>query len=450
MRAKVGALLIAGDLVEEAKTGDQVSVVLDQTNFYAEMGGQVGDTGTLESEGICVRIHGTKRCGDFVLHLGVVESGTLRPGQPLRTCLDVERRSGIEAHHTATHLLNLGLRTVVGEESDQRGSLVEPDRLRFDYATSAAPSPEDLQQVESLVREAIREDLSVATGPAPLEAAKSIQGLRAVFGERYPDPVRVVSIGPAISELLADPGRDWSNRSVEFCGGTHVDRTGEVDDFALLGEGSLSAGVRRVTGVVGAAAKQAHHTAKMISNEIDEVAKTSDDQFAEALASLLKTIESATVPLSARAAIDTQLVPLRDRAKQLRKAAAAGSRDLAIDHARQLVPESAGFVIARVDMAGDRDALMAALDTVRGNQPEAPVLLLAADLEENKVSIVARVPEAGIAKGLKAGDWARCAAEACGGKGGGRPDMAQAGGKDATLADAALEAARHFANERMA
>ena len=410
----------------------------------------MGDTGTLEAEGICVRIHGTKRCGDFVLHIGVVESGTLRPGQPLRTCLDVERRSGIEAHHTATHLLNLGLRTVVGEESDQRGSLVEPDRLRFDYATSAAPSSEDLQQVESLVREAIREDLSVQTGPAPLEAAKSIQGLRAVFGERYPDPVRVVAIGPAISELLADPASDWSNRSVEFCGGTHVERTGEVDDFALLGEGSLSAGVRRVTGVVGAAAKQAHHTAKMLSNEIDEVAKTSDDQFAEALAALLKTIESATVPLSARAAIDTQLVPLRDRAKQLRKAAAAGSRDQAIDHARQLVPESAGFVIARVDMAGDRDALMAALDTVRGNQPEAPVLLLAADLEENKVSIVARVPEAGIAKGLKAGDWARCAAEACGGKGGGRPDMAQAGGKDATLADAALEAARHFANERLA
>ena len=290
----------------------------------------------------------------------------------------------------------------------------------------------------------------MATGPAPLEAAKSIQGLRAVFGERYPDPVRVVSIGPAIAELLADPASDWSNRAVEFCGGTHVERTGEVDDFALLGEGSLSAGVRRVTGVVGAAAKQAHHTAKMLSHEIDEVAKTSDDQFAEALAALMKTIESATVPLSARAAIDTQLVPLRDRAKQLRKAAAAGSRDLAIDHARQLVPESAGFVIARVDMAGDRDALMAALDTVRGNQPEAPVLLLAADLEANKVSIVARVPEAGIAKGLKAGDWARCAAEACGGKGGGRPDMAQAGGKDATLADAALEAARHFANERLA
>ncbi|MEL6742460.1 MAG: DHHA1 domain-containing protein, partial [Planctomycetota bacterium] len=329
-------------------------------------------------------------------------------------------------------------------------SLVEPDRLRFDYATSAAPSSEDLQQVESLVREAIREDLSVAAGPASLEAAKSIRGLRAVFGERYPDPVRVVSIGPAISELLADPSSDWSNRSVEFCGGTHVDRTSEVDDFALLGEGSLSAGVRRVTGVVGAAAKQAHHTAKMLSNEIDEVAKTSDDQFAEAFALLLKTVDAAIVPLSSRARIDTQLVPLRERAKRLRKAAAAGSRDLAIDFARQLVPESSGIVIARVDMAADRDALLAALDTVRGSQPEAPVLLLSADLEEKKVSIVARVPEAGIARGLKAGDWARCAAEACGGKGGGRPDMAQAGGKDPTLADAALEAARHFANERLA
>ena len=448
--ATVGALLVSGNLVEEAQSGDEVSVVLDRTNFYAEMGGQVGDTGTLEADGICVRIHGTKRCGDFVLHMGAVESGTLRPGQSLQTCLDVERRSGIEAHHTATHLLNLGLRTVVGEESDQRGSLVEPDRLRFDYATSAAPSSEDLQQVESLVREAIREDLSVAAGPASLEAAKSIRGLRAVFGERYPDPVRVVSIGPAISELLADPSNDWSNRSVEFCGGTHVDRTSEVDDFALLGEGSLSAGVRRVTGVVGAAAKQAHHTAKMLSNEIDEVAKTSDDQFAEAFALLLKTVDSATVPLSSRARIDTQLVPLRERAKKLRKAAAAGSRDLAIDFARQLVPESSGIVIARVDMAADRDALLAALDTVRGSQPEAPVLLLSADLEEKKVSIVARVPEAGIARGLKAGDWARCAAEACGGKGGGRPDMAQAGGKDPTLADAALEAARHFANERLA
>ena len=448
--ATVGALLISGDLVDEAKLGDEVSVVLDQTNFYAEMGGQVGDTGTLEAKGICVRVHGTKRCGDFVLHMGVVESGTLRLGQQLQTCLDTQRRSGIEAHHTATHLLNLGLRSVVGEESDQRGSLVEPDRLRFDYAISSAPSVEKLAQVESPVRDAIREDLPVATGPAPLEAAKSIRGLRAVFGERYPDPVRVVSIGPLIPELLADPAFDWSAHSVEFCGGTHVDRTGIVTDFALLGEGSLSAGVRRVTGVVGAAARQAHETAAQLSKDIEQVSQASDEHFTDAFGTLLKTIDSATVPLSSRAAIEKQLLPLRDRAKQLRKAAAEGSRDLAIDHARQLVAEPAGFVIARVDAAGDRDALMAALDTVRGNQPEAPVLLLAADAEENKVSIVARVPESAIAKGLKAGDWARCAAEACGGKGGGRPDMAQAGGKDATLADAALEAARHFANERLA
>lgn len=448
--AKVGALLILGDLVSEASAGHTVAVVLDQTNFYAEMGGQVGDTGILESEDVRICVHDTKRCGDFVLHLGKVESGTVRPGMTVQTCLDTDRRNGIEAHHTSTHLLNLGLRSVIGEEAEQRGSLVEADRLRFDYATSSAPTPEDLARVESIVRKAIQEDLPVATSLAPLEAAKSIQGLRAVFGERYPDPVRVVSIGPTTDELLAHPAADWTRHSIEFCGGTHAARTGTAQDFALLGEGSLSAGVRRVNGVVGPAARLAHELAGSLSNDIDVVAATSDPDFPEAFAALLKTIEAAIIPLSSRSGIEAKLTTLRDRAKQLRKAAAAGSRDLAIDRARKLIPEPAGFVIARVDEAADRDALMAALDTVRGNQPAAPVLLLAADLDENKVVIVARVPDTAIAQGLKAGDWARCAAEACGGKGGGRPDMAQAGGKDASLADAALNAARNFANERLA
>ena len=186
----------------------------------------------------------------------------------------------------------------------------------------------------------------------------------------------------------------------------------------------------------------------MLSNEIDEVAKTSDDQFAEAFALVLKTVDSAIVPLSSRARIDTQLVPLRERAKKLRKAAAAGSRDLAIDFARQLVPESSGIVIARVDMAGDRDALLAALDTVRGNQPEAPVLLLSADLEEKKVSIVAAGAGGWHCQGLKAGDWARGAAEACGGKGG-ASRHGPGRRKRCHPCGCGFGSARHFANEQL-
>ncbi|MGA1046068.1 MAG: alanine--tRNA ligase-related protein, partial [Phycisphaerales bacterium] len=235
--ARVEAIWTGHGLEGRAETGETVGVVFDRTCFSGESGGQVGDTGSgrVERRGERGPEHGvlevldTRRCGGFVVHKVRVERGQLRIGDEAELSVDRHRRSMLEANHTGTHLLNLALRRIAGPESDQRGSLVAPDRLRFDYAGAKALSAADVAEIDRIVNDAIAKDLAVHAAPAPLEQAKAIRGLRAVFGERYPDPVRVVSIGAPVSRLLEHPDdAAWAEQSTEFCGGTHVASTGAI------------------------------------------------------------------------------------------------------------------------------------------------------------------------------------------------------------------------------
>ncbi len=230
-----------GRLPEDA----QAALVLDRTTFYAEQGGQIGDVGTIQSATGRFDVSATERKGDHVLHWGVVSEGAIEAGQRAMVQVD-SRRSDTMRNHTTTHLLNWALRKVLGEHIEQKGSLVDCDKLRFDFGHPQALTAAEITQVERLVNEKICADLPVSANVMPLTEAKKIAGVRAVFGEKYPDPVRVITIGTddPIHQATAD-------HSVEFCGGTHLSRTGEVGFFKVTAEESVSKGVRRLTGVTG-------------------------------------------------------------------------------------------------------------------------------------------------------------------------------------------------------
>jgi alanyl-tRNA synthetase len=433
-------------------TKDRIAVILDRTCCYAMMGGQVGDTGTIRVErtGATFTIEDTQRVGPYVLHLGKVTMGKLNANDDATVSLDRDRREAIRANHTTTHLVNWALRETLGDEIEQKGSLVDPEKLRFDFSFGRAMSFDEVARVEVMVNEQIAANLAVNAEEAPVAAARTINGLRAVFGERYPDPVRVVSIGPSVKDLLAKPDSDLGRtHSVEFCGGTHLSRTGDARRFAFLTEGGLAAGVRRMTGVTGGAALAADATANELLQRAKAAAALDDAAFHAEWTELSKLIEHLTVSAVSRAAIEGAFERLRERAKTLRKAAEGANRDAVVAQARMFLDaHSAGPLIATIEDA-DNAALLAALDMARARRPEIAFLFLSPDEGGGKVSIAAACPKDAIAKGLKAGDWVKVTAQACGGSGGGKPDIAQAGGKDPAKLMDAVRAAREFAAARM-
>ena len=442
-------------LTERIETGRRAAVICDRTCFYGEQGGQIGDVGEIRTSmgssaghdhAGTFEVEDTRRVGDHVLHVGRVTHGSLGSGDEVELAIDSHRRAGIRAHHTATHLLNHALRAVAGPDSDQRGSLVSPDRLRFDYAASAALDETALAEVERRVNESIAAGQAVHAVPSPLEQARAVNPLRAVFGERYPDPVRVVSIGPEVDELLASPDDPrWMDHSVEFCGGTHLDRTDEAVDFVLLSEQGLAAGVRRIFGLAGEAAAEARATAAGLDERLSTLEGGDEARILEDFDALARDFEASAISVVDKSRLMPRIDALRTVAKKTRKAAAAANRGAVVDDARAIAASENGpVIVARLDGA-DKDGLLSAMDAIRSVHADTAVLLLSADEDAGSVLIVAKVPDPLIKSGLKAGDWVKAAAKACGGGGGGRPDSAQAGGKDPSRADEAVEAARAHA-----
>ena len=445
--ATVRAIWSGTQLEQHAHSPDRVGIILDRTPFYGEQGGQQGDTGELYvSRGSILHVQDTHRVGDFVLHVCRIGQGDLNVGDEVEAKVTDHLRDEIRKNHTTTHLLNQALRDVVGPESDQRGSHVGPERLRFDYAASGPLTPEQIAEIEQRVRKSIEDGLDVHAEEIPLEDAQKINGVRAVFGERYPDPVRVVSVGMSPGELLANPKNEgWSELSIEFCGGTHLSNTSEIEDFVVISEQGLAAGIRRVTALSGKTALEARLTAKALSERIALAETREAAEVASLLESLAQDFEQATISAADRHALSSRLGAVRSKAKVHKKAAQAQTRGAAIEQARELAEVSGDAIVGQLDGA-DRDGLLAAMDTIRSKRTDAAILLLASDDDLGKVTIVAKVPDELIARGLKAGDWVKVAAQACGGSGGGRPDSAQAGGKDPSKATEALTAASTFAD----
>ncbi len=427
-----------------------VALITDRTNFYAEQGGQIFDTGTIrdvDDDHSNFKVLETHSFGEYILHFGRLGEGRITVGESVQLTVGRARRLAIQANHTATHLLNLALRAVlVDEEINQKGSLVAEDRLRFDFTCGRGMKPQEMEQVEAMVNKSIAENLAVHTDTVPLALAKKIHGVRAVFGERYPDPVRVVSIGVPVVDLVQNVNNaDWQNSSIEFCGGTHLATTEEAGQFVLIHESALAAGVRRITALTGAAAVAAKQTGEELAGRVTRAESLEGDALVSAYDDLAKLVDEMTLSTAVRLRIRGQLDALHERVKVHRKQAQSASRDVVVERARTIASGTQGDFVVEKIAGATIEMLGSAMDVIRAKQADAAIMLFSADIEAGKVSIVASVSKSLIARGLKAGDWVKVAAGACGGGGGGRPDRAQAGGKDPSKIDEAMEMAQDFA-----
>jgi alanyl-tRNA synthetase len=451
----VCAIWSGSELTSRAEPEQPVALIFRKTPFYAEAGGQVGDAGSLElgDHGHHTgrfTIEDTQRVGDYVMHIGRLTQGVLRTDDHGTATVERGRRDRVAANHTGTHLLNHALRSVLGTEVEQRGSLVAEDRLRFDFTHSRAMTHDELSRVEMQVNADIARALRVHAAVVPLEAARRINGVRAVFGERYPDPVRVVSVGVPVERLLAEPGNaEWAGYSVEFCGGTHLRSSDEAQHLVIVSEGASSAGVRRIFALTGMAAQAAAATSASIERRIAAARKLEGEALSDEVQAIAGDLGSLPVSVVFRHRIEPALAELRDRVRDWRKAQEGANRDLVVGQARTIAESAKGPVIVESLMGADPAALLSALSAVRAKCPDVAILIMSADEVNGKVAIAADVPKAFQDKGLKAGDWVRAAAQACGGAGGGRPDFAQAGGKDPAKLPDALRAAKAYAGARV-
>ncbi len=408
--AEILAVVSEGEVVAAAGGGQAVALVLNQTPFYAESGGQVGDTGRITGPGLVIEVTDTqKRLGDLFVHIGRVIEGEVSAGAAVVATVDHARRSAIRAHHSATHLLHAALRQRLGPHVTQKGSLNAPDRLRFDVSQPTPISREDLAVVETAVNAQIRANTEVTTRLMTPEAAVA-EGAMALFGEKYGDEVRVVGMGEHTGEKLY---------SVELCGGTHVGRTGDIGLFRITGESAVSAGVRRVEAVTGQAAQ-------------DAIA-----------ASERRLLETAALLRVAPAELTERVGQLLEDRRRLERQVAELQRKVATGGGAAAVEQVAGVSLAARNLgdvpARDLKGMAEAIANDLGSGVVAVV-----STAEGKASVVVRVSADLVSSSkLNAVDLVRAASAALGGKGGGgRPDLAQAGGPDASAADAALDAIR--------
>ena len=398
--AKVVALYKEGQSVDVLSEGDEGVVVLNQTPFYAESGGQIGDCGFLKASSGRFDVRDTTKTGGAFLHHGVLASGSLTVGAPVETQVDADVRHATSLNHSATHLLHAALRQVLGEHVQQKGSLVDSQRLRFDFSHFEAIKPEQIKALEDIVNAEVRKNTPVETEETDIETAKA-KGAMALFGEKYGDNVRVLSMG--------------GDFSVELCGGIHANRTGDIGLLKIISEGGVASGVRRIEAVTGAAALAYLNAAEEQLKEAASLVKGSRDNLIDKLSAVLERNRQ----------LEKQLEQLQA------KAASAAGDDLSAS-----AQDVKGVKVLAVRLDGqDGKALLALVDQLKNKLGRAVILL--GSVHEDKVVLVAGVTK-DLTGQLKAGDLMKQAAAAVGGKGGGRPDMAQGGGVDAGALDAAL------------
>ena len=408
--AKIVGIIAHKELVTEfASVGHQepIGIALDRTPFYGESGGQVGDVGTLTADGVEFQILDTQKDGDVWLHIGTLKKGKLTVGQSVTATVDAERRSGIRRAHSATHILHHALRQTLGDQATQRGSKVDRDTLRFDFTHNKPVSDEELQAIENEINLRVAEGAAVTTKLLPIAEAKKL-GAMALFGEKYPDHVRVVCMG------------DWS---IELCGGTHLTNSGQVGFCKLVAEEPVAKGVRRISAVTGPKALEKTRQLESLVKELCVTLKAPADELTKRITALQDELRDTKRELS-----------------KLNSQAAAGTIDDLISQAETI---NGVRVIAHLAENATRDSIREMIDLIRDKVAPAAVLIGA--VIDGKVSLTAAVSKDLIAKGLHAGDCVKTAAKIVGGGGGGRPDMAEAGGKDPSkLADAIKAGADYF------
>lgn len=410
LNGKVTALFVDGKSVDAINAGQEAVVVLDQTPFYAESGGQVGDKGELKGANFSFAVEDTQKYGQAIGHIGKLAVGSLKVGDAVQADVDEARRARIRLNHSATHLMHAALRQVLGTHVSQKGSLVNDKVLRFDFSHNEAMKPEDIRAVEDLVNAQIRRNLPIETNIMDLEAAKA-KGAMALFGEKYDERVRVLSMG---------------DFSTELCGGTHASRTGDIGLFRIISESGTAAGVRRIEAVTGEGAIATVHADSDRLSEVAHLLKGDSNNLADKVRSVLERTRQ----------LEKELQQLKEQAAA-QESANLSSKAIDVNGVKLLVSELSGV---------EPKMLRTMVDDLK-NQLGSTIIVLAT-VAEGKVSLIAGVSK-DVTDRVKAGELIGMVAQQVGGKGGGRPDMAQAGGTDAAALPAALASVKGWVSAKL-
>ncbi len=410
LNGKVTALFVDGKAVDAINAGQEAVVVLDQTPFYAESGGQVGDKGELKGANFSFAVEDTQKYGQAIGHIGKLATGSLKVGDAVQADVDEARRARIRLNHSATHLMHAALRQVLGTHVSQKGSLVNDKVLRFDFSHNEAMKPEEIRAVEDLVNAQIRRNLPIETNIMDLEAAKA-KGAMALFGEKYDERVRVLSMG---------------DFSTELCGGTHASRTGDIGLFRIISESGTAAGVRRIEAVTGEGAIATVHADSDRLNEVAHLLKGDSNNLADKVRSVLERTRQ----------LEKELQQLKEQAAA-QESANLSSKAIDVNGVKLLVSELSGV---------EPKMLRTMVDDLK-NQLGSTIIVLAT-VAEGKVSLIAGVSK-DVTDRVKAGELIGMVAQQLGGKGGGRPDMAQAGGTDAAALPAALASVKGWVSAKL-
>ncbi len=410
LNGKVTALFVDGKAVDAINAGQEAVVVLDQTPFYAESGGQVGDKGELKGANFSFAVEDTQKYGQAIGHIGKLAAGSLKVGDAVQADVDEARRARIRLNHSATHLMHAALRQVLGTHVSQKGSLVNDKVLRFDFSHNEAMKPEEIRAVEDPVNAQIRRNLPIETNIMDLEAAKA-KGAMALFGEKYDERVRVLSMG---------------DFSTELCGGTHASRTGDIGLFRIISESGTAAGVRRIEAVTGEGAITTVHADSDRLSEVAHLLKGDSNNLADKVRSVLERTRQ----------LEKELQQLKEQAAA-QESANLSSKAIDVNGVKLLVSELSGV---------EPKMLRTMVDDLK-NQLGSTIIVLAT-VAEGKVSLIAGVSK-DVTDRVKAGELIGMVAQQVGGKGGGRPDMAQAGGTDAAALPAALASVKGWVSAKL-
>jgi len=433
-----------------------VGIVMDRTSFYAESGGQIFDTGMLTSPDgkLSIRIDNVQTFGAYVLHVGVVESGEVKVGDEVACHVDYDRRRKVTPNHTMTHVLNWALRKVLVREEkkekivDQKGSSVDDERLRFDFTCNKAIAPKSLAKVEKICQEWVANKMPIYTQLAPLQDAMRVQSLRAVFGEKYPDPVRMVSIGQDIQTVLDDPDNaKWEDFSIEFCGGTHLTNTSESEGFFILEEGGIAKGVRRLVCVTGSKAADAQVRAEEFRARLAAAKAMGDSEMDAQTSALNPDLDKLAISVVQKEEFRKEIKGMIDRSKMYKKKQMAELQKKAIPETAQIGAEAAEkgekVVLMRFNYGNDAKLIRQMGDNMSAKGKVA-AMLFSADLDAKKMSCYAVVSDEAAAAGVTAQAWVNAALAPMGGKGGGKGPSALGQAKTLDNAEAAFKAAEDF------
>lgn len=447
---------------EEVTTGQECGVLLNQTSFYAEQGGQTFDEGFMLREDdssedrMEFTVKNTQVRGGYVLHIGTVY-GTLKVGDRVTLHLDEARRRPIMSNHTATHILNFALRGVLGE-ADQRGSLVAPDRLRFDFTAKGALSTGEIRRTEEIACAMIKDAKPVYAMDAPLAEAKAIQGLRAVFDETYPDPVRVVSIGIPVQELLDDPNSPaGSLTSIEFCGGTHLQNSGHAGQFVIVSEEAIAKGIRRIVAVTGAEAQKAHRKADALRQSLsalgDKVKQqtTPNKDVQKEIADMTESIGTAVISQWQKDEMRESLKALKKTMDDLDRSYKADIQKRVLEKTKEVIENNPNqpLLIMEMETGASAKALNESLKLLKSQSPQTAAMLFTVDPDAGKITCLCQVPKDVADRGLKASEWVQELCPLLDGKGGGKEMSAQATGKNTQCLQEALQMANEFARLKL-